>query len=815
MFTTDFSKAPVQGRAAALVIREAARGSGAGTRGSGPGAGGAGSADRGGADAVVAELGRHGDAATNTGAAPAQRPRWANGLADAIDAARRRTPLGHPGRQGGVVWQTSFRDGRVSGELLLTASVDRAEELAAEHEARGLRALVLEAEERGYSNGVWRAEPHAAMATNERFARTSRERARDATAPLVDEPIRRTRPLASPPPANGLSIFDTGCMFVGATRYRHPLAWAITGRYWGSMTAKMRRMSGYCWHDVYWEAPWTLGTLANFRTRDDLLQFARLPEHHHLMQWIVRDTVNATAGFIRLFSTREARGEADAGAAAAASTATVTAAPGSGEGAGASSGAGSGSRSGAGSPVGPTAAPGAVGAARERIELAGGAAPTGLSAAAPTASSASSPPPVVVREAATEADLRDFIDVALRVGDRSRSVPLLHDTIRSWWRGTVAHESPVTLLVARRGREVVGRATAHSSTQLDAKLGTRAQLFGAIVAIDAGALAALVGELESRARAAGARELIGPVALLPNQTGGVIASGFMERGFMDSAWNPSWLPGAFEALGFATWNESATWIVRVPSSGAAAGAVVPAASRVAPDAFVAPSADELAGAGIRIRRGSRLRFARDVEELRRLTNAAFDELPYYTAISREQMRDATDGLVALMDPSLWLTAVDALTGEAVGFVLVIPDPTAVLQRSGGALGARELIDVLRSTGRLDGLPRLLGGGDGAPREAILIIQGVHPTARGRGISTLLGRALGAALVDGGYRALRSTYVGHDNPASARQFERMGGRPLHETVFYRRAVDRPESGLGAENATDEPAGEPPMSEGAER
>jgi len=37
---------------------------------------------------------------------------------------------------------------------------------------------------------------------------------------------------------------------------------------------------------------------------------------------------------------------------------------------------------------------------------------------------------------------------------------------------------------------------------------------------------------------------------------------------------------------------------------------------------------------------------------------------------------------------------------------------------------------------------------------------------------------------GGYRVLRSTFVGHDDPASAAQYVRMGGRPLHGTAFYR-------------------------------
>lgn len=89
-------------------------------------------------------------------------------------------------------------------------------------------------------------------------------------------------------------------MFIGATRYRGLHSWIVLSREWYPMVAKMRRMRGYVWHTVYWEAPFTLGTLAFFATRDDLLVFARLPEHRRLMQWITRGTAHGTGGYIRL-----------------------------------------------------------------------------------------------------------------------------------------------------------------------------------------------------------------------------------------------------------------------------------------------------------------------------------------------------------------------------------------------------------------------------------------------------------------------------------------------------------------------------------
>ena len=374
-------------------------------------------------------------------------------------------------------------------------------------------------------------------------------------------------------------------------------------------------------------------------------------------------------------------------------------------------------------------------------------------------------PVAAVAPVRTRSDLRDFVEQPGRSRsreERALDVPLLRSTLRSWWRGSSPHPEPVELLLVRdpSGR-AIARTTVHTDRRLDEKLGTRALLFGAT---DLGrdeqtgraALRALLPELERRARKAGARELIGPVSLLPNQAGGVITSGFSERGFVDSAWNPSWAPAVYEEAGFARWNESDTWIVDVEGAG-----------EVSP-----PGEAELAAAGVSLEHGVRRRMTQLVPELRELVNASFAQLPYYTPIAPDEMAAATEGLGQLLDERLLLLARDD-TGRAVAFVLVIPDITAELQRSGGGLGPVTLARLLAKRGRAT--------------EAVLVIQGAHPDAQGRGIVTLLSRQLQYELRTGGYRRLRSTYVGRDNPASARQFSRFGGRPLHGYAFYRRPV----------------------------
>lgn len=359
----------------------------------------------------------------------------------------------------------------------------------------------------------------------------------------------------------------------------------------------------------------------------------------------------------------------------------------------------------------------------------------------------------------TRADLREFVDLPGRLHPAELAVPLLASTIESWWRGTSPHPEPVELVLVRDDTgAVVGRSTVHTDARLDARLGARSLLFGATEVADHAALAALVAALDERARTRGAQQLFGPVSLLPNQAGGVITSGFDERGFVDSAWNPPRYPETYEALGFERWGESDTWVVDAPGSGT----------------DDRPSAREWQAAGLVLEHGRRREVRRLVPELLELLNASFAQLPYYTPITPAEMAAATDGLSFLLDEKLLLLARDAATREAVAFVLVVPDITAFVQRCGGRIGPLRQLQLLATRGRLR-------------REAVLIIQGTAPDRQGRGLLTLLTRELHANLAAGGYERLRCTYVGRDNPGSARQLSRHGGRPLHGYTFYRRDV----------------------------
>ncbi len=343
-------------------------------------------------------------------------------------------------------------------------------------------------------------------------------------------------------------------------------------------------------------------------------------------------------------------------------------------------------------------------------------------------------------------DLRDFLTLTDRLyaGVR-RYVPIPRQQIRRWWRDGV----PMYLLRDATGT-VIGRTTLHTDAAFDAKLGRRCQLFG-LTEFTEPAARPLFDAIT--AYAAADRDLLfGPVALLPNQAGGVITSGYADRGFVDSAWNPPHYVTAYEAYGFHRRFEADTWICPVP---------VPAQPK--PSTYIKSD-----GVRLEVHRGDLRRLDEQLDLLRGMLNDSFAQLGYYTPISAEQLRRQTDGLAYLLDESLLLYL--TRDGAAVAFVLCVPDISEFLAGVRGNLHPVNQLRLLASRRRYR-------------REAVLIIKGVVPQYQGHGYQRLLSAHLHHNLYAAGYTTLRSTYVERDNPASAAQYRRLGGRPLHGYTFY--------------------------------
>ena len=350
-------------------------------------------------------------------------------------------------------------------------------------------------------------------------------------------------------------------------------------------------------------------------------------------------------------------------------------------------------------------------------------------------------------------------------------MPLFAADIRDWFTGRGWFDEPVELWLFDTDQgEAIARVMCHRSAALAAELDSSGAtapplFFGAAEAVDAEALSGLITFLVERAEQVGASRIFGPVSPLPNVTGGLLTDGVDRPGFFDTAWNPAFFWPTFAAAGFDVWGPAHTWEVPVRSIPAARATAVTSA--------------EWHRRGLRRRHVSRFGLRRFADRLLPTLNAAFSALPYYTAISPEQLRSQMQGLSALMDPDLVIEiagADDPADAPPRCFALVVPDPVPILRRHGGRLGVRTVLDLLRHRRTM--------------RDAVLIIQGTDPRHQGSGLLSLAIRDLNSALIAKGYRRLRVTFIAEDNPASAAVFARSGGREMHRLVFVDRTLAPP-------------------------
>jgi hypothetical protein len=343
-------------------------------------------------------------------------------------------------------------------------------------------------------------------------------------------------------------------------------------------------------------------------------------------------------------------------------------------------------------------------------------------------------------------------------------IPPLRGQLRDFYRRDAPYftHGDIEFLSVISDGEVVARTTAHTNTKLDAKIGEPLLLFGFTEFVeDDRVFGELAEALEKRARTRGLAGLFGPVNLLPNQSGGVVTSGFERRGFVDSPYNLPYYADVYERHGFARMFEGATFIA----------SHLLRDMRPVEELFPFDE-EQIARERLEVRSVDRRRMTEEIELVRELLNASFAQRGYYTEIDADEMAYQVDGLSHLIDESIALVLLKA--GTPVAFVLCIPDISDFVRKVHGNLGVANQLRLLLTRRRYR---------DGA----ILVIKGTLPEEQGHGYMRLLSRELLRNLRAGGYDTLLGTFIEGENTASSSQADRMSGIPLHGVTFYRRDV----------------------------
>ena len=312
--------------------------------------------------------------------------------------------------------------------------------------------------------------------------------------------------------------------------------------------------------------------------------------------------------------------------------------------------------------------------------------------------------------------------------------------------------NPHAFWTVHRGDRPVGRIIAHVHGASNERHGWKRAQFGFFdCKNDTEAASLLLGAAEDFARARDQEELVGNFNLTAMQQCGVMTGGFDRRVYTDMIVGAPYLPDLLEVNGFTRFFPMTTFEVNIAS------ARIEARALDAGEYGFAPIAKRV--------------FPQRMEEARQVLNDGFDENPMFVPLTAEEFDFQAGEMSAILDPRL--SSVLLHHGEPVGTVICTPDLNGFLRATRSRIGLLTPFHFLRYRLRR--------------KRAVIIFYSVARRAHGQGImGAMLARTL-AALRGAGYEQLGVTWIADENPASLRQMEKLGGKPLHHLHLFRKGL----------------------------
>lgn len=376
-----------------------------------------------------------------------------------------------------------------------------------------------------------------------------------------------------------------------------------------------------------------------------------------------------------------------------------------------------------------------------------------------------------INRVASRGDLRRFIGFPYRMYDARRHpnwVPPLRLAVSDALderKNPFYREAARALFLAERGGEVVGRIAAIENRTHNRFHEDRVGFWGFFECVDDQAVAdALFAAAEGWLAERGLTVMRGPMTPSTNYECGLLVDGFEHRPTFMTAWNPPYYDALCTRAGFAKAKDLlAFWF-----DGETTGYALPE--------FVARQAERaLAGGTLTFRDMDPGRFDEEVAGLWATYNDAWERNWGFVPMSRAEFVHMAKDMKSLLDPRFAFVA--EVGGEAVGFMLALPDYNEVLARN--------------RSGRI--LP--LGGplmlwGKRRIRNMRVMALGVRRAARSRSILALFTYEIMRRGKLYGKNGAEASWLLEDNQLIVKPMRAMGARERMRWRVYDRPVTPP-------------------------
>ena len=347
----------------------------------------------------------------------------------------------------------------------------------------------------------------------------------------------------------------------------------------------------------------------------------------------------------------------------------------------------------------------------------------------------------------TDRDLQTFLRLPWRIyqGDPHWVPPLLFEQ-RQLLTGhhPFFDKSQIRLFLARKANEVAGRIAAILDHQFLESRQEPFGFFGFFESLDdAIATERLLGAAGQFLKEKGMRGMRGPVNPSMHAPCGLLVEGFASAPSFLMPYNPPSYQALLETAGCRKAKDLLAYTLEIWTD---------------PPPKVLRAAEEARRREIRIRQVDLKRLGKDIQIFRELYNAAWEKNWGFTPMSHAEAQWMAKNLKPLIIPSL---ALIAEAGESpVGFLMLLPDYNQVLLHLNGRLGPLGLLKFLWYRRRI--------------RDVRLLLLGMKPEYRGKGVDALLFLTAFQSLREKGFTRAEISWILEDNWVVLRMTERLGG-----------------------------------------
>lgn len=356
----------------------------------------------------------------------------------------------------------------------------------------------------------------------------------------------------------------------------------------------------------------------------------------------------------------------------------------------------------------------------------------------------------------TDQDLESFLRLPWRIyQEHPHWVPPLLFEQRQLLTGRhpFFEKAEIRLFLAKRGGEVVGRIAAILDGHFLETHQEVVGFFGFFESLDDREIAkGLLGAVKDFHREKGMRAIRGPVNPSMNSPCGLLVEGFDSPPAFLMPYNPPGYPDLLEGVGFRKAKDLLALILRIWTED--------------PPMVLRP-AEEARRRGIHVRPVNMKRLEDEIQIFRELYNAAWERNWGFTPMSRSEAQWMAKQLKPLIIPSLTLIA--EAEGSPIGFIMLLPDYNQALRHLNGRLVPIGWLKFIWYRRRI--------------RDARLLLLGIKPEYRSKGVDALLFQVADRALIKNGFIMAEISWVLEDNWTVLRMTKRLGGTPYKRYRIY--------------------------------